>query len=173
MKIQIDPTGHRVFPEINSPEIDYHYFCPVCDENYFDTEVQEVECDPTEVYHVESSNGDLYLDIEGNVLRQETKSDCRPVVWFDLNEYKEIWNVDTIPPDIDILDIRGIFNDGTELVWSHYKARRNVVTNPREFIEMVNGWCNDYMAGDDHALDAVGLVGVIQTRTQEWLDIIK
>lgn len=116
------PSGHRVYRELDK-SIQYPFFCPVCDENYYGVETTLHHADTDEVYTVESSNGILCLDKDGNVLRHETTDECSKVVWFDLNQYEEVWGK---KPDrlIDILDIRGILADGRELVWRDYKAKR-------------------------------------------------
>lgn len=111
---------HRVYPELKLEQ--YPLFCPNCDENLFEIETFEDEFDGNEFFHVTSSNGDLYLDILGNVVRQETNEQCGKLVWFDLSEYVQVWKQD-VPQELDILDLRGIFEDGTELIWSEYKRR--------------------------------------------------
>ena len=120
MKIKIGPKNHRVFPEINDNH--YPYFCPQCDENFYGIELNEVEEDGEVMYIVESSNGELHLDWDGNVLKQDTTPECAKVVWFDLDEYMEFWRT-AVPKHLDILDLRGILADGTELVWNRYRER--------------------------------------------------
>lgn len=41
--------------------------------------------------------------------------------------------------------------------------------SPIDFIEMINGWCNDYVGGDEN-MDANDLINTIQAKTQEYLD---
>lgn len=123
MKIKVCPKNHRVYPEINNPEIDYQFMCPQCDENYLDMEVREVEDTGRWSHTVESSNGKIYIDQFGNVLFQDTTPECHKLVWFDLNEYKEFWGKDYVEFHLDILDLRGIFETGEELIWSRYRER--------------------------------------------------
>lgn len=116
----IDET-HRVFPELNT-EVDYPYFCPQCDENFYEFEVEEAEADENVAHRVESSNGFLLLDKDGNVLYQETAPSCSKLIWFDLDEYEKFWGAGA-GFDIDILDLRGIFADGKELIWTGYREK--------------------------------------------------
>lgn len=77
-------------------------------------------------YKVKSSNGELLLDENGYVLEQRTTPECAKVVRFDLEEYEKVWG--RKPPQvIDILDVRGILEDGRELVWHDYKVQRDVM----------------------------------------------
>ncbi len=122
MKNLHDGFGHRVYKELDKT-LDYPYFCPQCDENYYRFEC-ELKTSDREIAHlVESSNGELWLNKSGDVLIQRTTPECSNVVWFDLKEYEEVWG-NKPEYDIDILDLRGILSDGRELVWSEYKKRR-------------------------------------------------
>lgn len=120
MKTQFCNKNHRVFPELNS-EVDYPFFCPQCDENYYGIELTEKDADLEVAHTVESSNGTLELDSSGNVTRQDTNEECGKVVWFDLEQYEEVWGRKPTR-ELDILDLRGIMADGRELMWSDYKT---------------------------------------------------
>lgn len=121
MKELFCKENHRVYPELNKIMDYYGYFCPRCDENYYTIELTEKEVDNEIKYKILSSNGELYLNKDGDVIYQLTSPDCYKVIWFDLEEYKEFWGKEP-QEEIDILDIRGILANGRELIWNSSRS---------------------------------------------------
>jgi hypothetical protein len=73
------------------------------------------------IHRVTSSHGELFLDAQGNVIRQDTPG-MPKVKSFDLQEYQEFWGVEPAP-ELDILDLRGVLENGKEVHFKNYRER--------------------------------------------------
>ena len=96
-------------------------WCVACDESA--TLVDEVDVIESAAHVVTSSQGTFYLDEEGIVLYQQRETADGPrVVSFDLDEYRRVWQEEP-PKEIDILDLRGTLEDGSDLIFNRLSRK--------------------------------------------------